>query len=240
MTVAAVAPMLNEMRFVRAWCENVKTWADEAVVIDTGSTDGTVEVLQEYHVTLRHERIKGPFVWPEAQIRNAFTYLTRCDWLVYMDADELVGSEFIEELPDLLKARLPFIRFPQVPFWESADTIRVRTTRSLDEWRHWYPSGTKTKMYRRGSCWWRGGHAVNGCHPGLVYRDYGKWSQRLCRHSRSPFFHYHYAFPMKPNDLRAPVHAGNIIEPAVRPWRAGHPKEARLIEGLTIHKTEGM
>jgi len=217
--------MLNESRFVRAWCANVRRWADDAVVIDTGSTDGTVETLESNGVKVYHEEVKTPFVWPEAEIRNRFRGLTLCDWIVYMDADELVGEKFIGELPVRVLERLPFVRFPQLTFWGGMDTLRVRTLRSFDEWRHWYPSNTKVKMYRRSTCSWAGGHSVNGCNPYLRWRDFGKWSQRICAYSEAPFYHYHYAFPRKRGDLRA-----GGIDPAIRKYHGVHPTEAELID----------
>jgi len=227
MRVCVVAPMLNEIRFVRAWCQNVKRYADDVVVIDTGSTDGTVAVLMEEGIQVKKVLVFSPYVWPEAAIRNTFDLYTDCEWIVYQDADELVGDEFVNDLKRLRETRLPFVRFPQLPFWGGPDRLRARTLRTFDDWRHWYPNNTKVKMYRRGVCSWAGGHESSGCNPYLRYRKLGKWSQRICYYSQAPLYHYHYAFPMKPGDLRR-----GDTEAVTKPFTGTHPKEAYMIEGL--------
>jgi glycosyltransferase involved in cell wall biosynthesis len=200
MSICVVAPMLNEIRFVRAWCENVTRYADEIWVMNTGATDGTLDILRQYRVNIHHWLVDSPYRWPEAKIRNCLGAFTKCDWIVYQDADELVGQDFIDAVPDLQKTRLPFVRFPQLHFWHSLKIIRVRSIRSYHDWRHFYPNGTKVKMYRRG-CTWVGGDKENGCNPYLQYKNFGRWSQRLCWYTDIPFFHLHYLYGLKENDL---------------------------------------
>jgi glycosyltransferase involved in cell wall biosynthesis len=215
--------MLNEMRYARAWLTNVQRYADEIIVCDTGSMDGTREFMEANHVKLFTWRVKDRYVWPEAQIRNHFATLTTCEWICYQDADELVGQDFIDALPKLQKTRLPFVRFPQISFWYGLHTIRARSLKSWHDWKHFYPNGTKTKLYRK-ECTWGSGAEINGCHPYLQYKDWGRWSQRLCKYTNIPFFHYHYAFGMRLNDLEGYTMEGRFV-----PFRGKHPEEVELL-----------
>jgi glycosyltransferase involved in cell wall biosynthesis len=62
---------------------------DEMVVVDTGSTDGTIEIARRYADVL--EEIE----WPESfsVARNHSFDLAGCDYILVLDGDEYIGSE---------------------------------------------------------------------------------------------------------------------------------------------------
>lgn len=80
--------------------EAVKGWADEIVVLDSGSNDGTVEVARRYT-----ERVEVTD-WPGygAQKQRA---LERCtgEWVLSLDADEVPSAAFKREVDAWLAAR---------------------------------------------------------------------------------------------------------------------------------------
>lgn len=82
----------NEAENIRACLESVR-WADEIIVVDSGSTDGTVEICREFtpHVHL-HD-------WPGfgRQKNRALDYATQ-DWVFSIDADERVTPELRAQL----------------------------------------------------------------------------------------------------------------------------------------------
>ena len=63
---------------------SIKAVADEIVVVDTGSTDRTVEIAQSFGA------IVGHFEWCDdfAAARNAALKLATCEWVFQLDADE--------------------------------------------------------------------------------------------------------------------------------------------------------
>lgn len=77
----------NEAANLRACLESV-AWADEIIVVDSGSTDATVSIAREFtpHV-YEHD-------WPGfgAQKNRALSYATG-DWVFSIDADERVTDE---------------------------------------------------------------------------------------------------------------------------------------------------
>jgi glycosyltransferase involved in cell wall biosynthesis len=222
MSVTVVAPMLNEIRFVKAWFKNVEKYADEIIVCDTGSTDGSLEFIEKAGVRVYQWTVKERYRWPEAAIRQLLTSLARTDWICYQDLDELVGWDFILGISDLTRTRLPFVRFPQLHFWGDLHTIRVRSFKSWHDFKHFYPNGTKTKLYRMG-CTWKGGAKENGCNPWIEYKDWGILSQRICRYSKIPFYHFNHAFPPKENNMEWLTMDGKF-----KTYNGPLPEEVRL------------
>ena len=68
-------------------------WADELLVLDSGSEDGTVRLAAEAGARVRTRRFD---TYP-AQ-RNAALDLARQEWVLFVDADERVSSELAEEI----------------------------------------------------------------------------------------------------------------------------------------------
>ena len=90
--ISAVVLTLNEQRNVRRCLESLR-WADEVVVIDSGSTDGTDEIAR----TLAHRVLTRP--WPGFQkARTAAMAECTGEWVVFLDADEWVTPELAREI----------------------------------------------------------------------------------------------------------------------------------------------
>jgi len=87
----------NESANIRACLESV-AWADEIIVVDSGSTDGTVEIAREFtsHVYSHPD-------WPGfgPQKNRALDYATG-DWVLSIDADERVTPELRRDIEQTL------------------------------------------------------------------------------------------------------------------------------------------
>lgn len=77
----------------------VKDAVDEIIVVDTGSTDRTVEIAESYGATVLHHEWTGDF----AAARNVSFDAATSDWIVYLDADEVLVVEDAQRLRDLTK-----------------------------------------------------------------------------------------------------------------------------------------
>jgi glycosyltransferase involved in cell wall biosynthesis len=62
--------------------------ADEVVVVDTGSTDRSIEVAKELGATVLSRRWRDDF----SAARNAGLEVARGEWILYLDADERLRS----------------------------------------------------------------------------------------------------------------------------------------------------
>jgi len=83
--ISACAIMKNEISHVEAWLDNVRVFAQEIIVVDTGSIDGTKEFLaKQSDVKLINHEWQHNF----AQAKKVALQEATGDWLVFTDADE--------------------------------------------------------------------------------------------------------------------------------------------------------
>ncbi|HKG38794.1 MAG TPA: glycosyltransferase [Conexibacter sp.] len=67
---------------------------DEIVIVDTGSTDRTIEIAREFGATVIEREWTGSF----ADARNVSFDAATGDWLMFLDADEVLVEEDVERL----------------------------------------------------------------------------------------------------------------------------------------------
>jgi tetratricopeptide (TPR) repeat protein len=62
---------------------------DEMIIVDTGSTDRTVEIAESFGATVLHHEWNGSF----SDARNVSLDAATGDWVIYFDADEVLVAE---------------------------------------------------------------------------------------------------------------------------------------------------
>jgi len=87
----------NEERNIRDCLESVK-WADEIVVVDNGSADGTLKICQEYRARTYREGWKGYSAQKNSAIEKTIN-----EWVLSLDADERIGPELRQEIETALR-----------------------------------------------------------------------------------------------------------------------------------------
>lgn len=91
--ITALIITYNEMGYIERCIESV-SFADEIIVVDSYSTDGTYQFL------LNHPKVKviqNPFVNYTAQKSYALQQATN-DWILFLDADEVVSETLRKEI----------------------------------------------------------------------------------------------------------------------------------------------
>jgi len=91
-TISAFIVCVNEEKHIRRCLESLK-WCNEIVVIDSGSTDRTIEICREYTANV----IQRP--WPGFVAQKSFG-LSQChgEWALNIDADEVVTPELRDQI----------------------------------------------------------------------------------------------------------------------------------------------
>lgn len=112
-TLSVIIITLNESAHIAACLDSV-AFADEIIVVDSGSTDDTRDIAQARgaKVTLTQD-------WPGfGRQKNRALDLATCDWVLSIDADERVTPELREEILGVLRSAFhaaPDAREPQAP-----------------------------------------------------------------------------------------------------------------------------
>lgn len=83
-TISCCMIVKNEEAFLKQCLESVKDYVDEIVIVDTGSTDGTVEIAKRYTDRVYFHPWEGSF----SKARNQAMAYAACDWILTIDADE--------------------------------------------------------------------------------------------------------------------------------------------------------
>ena len=95
----------NESAHIAAALQSV-AWADEILVVDSGSTDGTVAIARQ-HATRVEVRD-----WPGygAQ-KNYAAELASHDWILSLDADECLTPSLVQEIRGILGSAPPHFAY---------------------------------------------------------------------------------------------------------------------------------
>lgn len=86
----------NEERIIEKCLEKL-TWVDEIIVIDSGSTDATLEICQKHNVKFFHKDFEG-----FGEQKQFALDQTRNDWVLSLDAHEVLSDALIKEIQDNL------------------------------------------------------------------------------------------------------------------------------------------
>jgi glycosyltransferase involved in cell wall biosynthesis len=134
---------LNEAEHIAAAIDSA-AWADEIVVVDSGSEDGTREIARGRGASVSQRAWTG---WVDQ--KNHAASLASHDWIFSLDADERITPALAQEVRGILASEPTRhgYRAPRVAYhlgrW-------IRTT-------DFYPD-FQTRLYDRRAARWRGGY----------------------------------------------------------------------------------
>ena len=137
------------------------TWADEIVVVDSGSTDRTVAICREYTDKVIHQDWLG-----FARQKNLAIDRTTGDWVLSLDADEPIEPMLAEEIRDIIAspAALDGYYIPRKTFFLGKQV------------RHggWYPD-YNLRLFRKG----RGRFEERAVHEAIKVRGQDRAGQAM-------------------------------------------------------------
>ncbi len=135
MKLAAMVITRNEEKHILSCLESLH-FADEIVVLDSGSTDKTVEFARRYTDRVYQVEWRGYSGTKQIALEK-----TGAEWVLWVDADEKISPELAREIKDVLEKDEPHnaYRMPRKAYF-------------LNRWiRHggWYP-GYVVRLFRKG------------------------------------------------------------------------------------------
>jgi glycosyltransferase involved in cell wall biosynthesis len=204
--VSVTVITLNESAHIDACLQSV-AWADEILVIDSGSTDDTVA----------RARARGARViareWPGYPAQKNFAAgEAGSDWILSLDADERASPELADEIRALLRTDPPAAgyRIPRVTFhlgrW-------IRTT-------DWYPD-YQLRLYDRRRARWKPKpvHESVECDgpPGYLRGELQHYAYRDVSHHHRTMDRY---TTLAAEEMHAAGRRATIVDLTLHPWAA--------------------
>ncbi len=123
MDLTIVIPVLNRRGLVRRTIESIRRspiWPVSIIAVDNGSTDGTLEALEQYAgecswISVLHEPSPGA-----AAARNRGLAAVTTTWVYFFDSDDL-----FEDLPHEWKTDVDMVAFPTRQKVNDRETVRA-------------------------------------------------------------------------------------------------------------------
>lgn len=106
--VSVMIPTLNEAKNLPR-CLDHLLWADDVVLIDSNSTDGTQEIARAYGARVVNFQWNG--YWPKKRNWALREAPLKYDWILMVDADEWIVPELAREVAEAIKSN------EHVGFW---------------------------------------------------------------------------------------------------------------------------
>jgi len=135
MKISVYIIAFNEVEKIKD-CINSVLWADEIIVADSHSTDGTSEIATELGAKVIHIPFDG-----YGNLRNQAISYCNGDWIFSLDSDERCTIEVRDEIIKLIEnAPLDIYRVPRKNFF-------------MGRWiKHsgWYPNFRQPQLFKKG------------------------------------------------------------------------------------------
>ena len=99
--ISVLLPTFNNAEIIRATLESVR-WADEILVVDSFSTDSTLDICREYGARIiQHEYVQS------AKQKNWAIPQCAHEWVLQVDTDEVVEPALRKEIQAILQGPAP-------------------------------------------------------------------------------------------------------------------------------------
>lgn len=99
--ISVLIPTKNEERNLRRCLTAIAHWADEIVVVDSQSVDSTLAIAAFHGATVTQFRYQGG--WPKKRQWALENFNWRNDWILLLDADEIVHYENTIEIAEAIR-----------------------------------------------------------------------------------------------------------------------------------------
>lgn len=155
--ISIIIPMYNEAPYISRFLESLEnqSYKDlspetaEIILIDDGSTDKTLEIAEWFNDRLKDKFsfiiLKPEHCWLPWKIRNYWASLAKWDIFIFVDADMVLDSKYIEEL---IKPILEWKEVGTTHWWEYVANLDNKIARAYQNIRLKYDPTQRVYEYR--------------------------------------------------------------------------------------------
>ncbi|WP_028559708.1 glycosyltransferase [Paenibacillus pinihumi] len=190
MSLTVITPVLNEETFLPLYLESVTSYADEVIIVDGGSTDNSISIIESYaarfNVRLFRNKQGTAYSdeWNESEVRNFMVDEAQGDWIANIDADEIFDDAWKTIMPHrMASTKADVFLFPIINFWKDPWNVRVNTAND-ERW-----SNDIVRMWRNG----KGIRYRDQKHHCTLRGQAGDVWTLPAEKVDVPIYHYHYA-----------------------------------------------
>ncbi|MBW1740045.1 MAG: tetratricopeptide repeat protein [Deltaproteobacteria bacterium] len=94
----------DEEKYLPRCLDRVRSIVDDVVIVDTGSRDRTVEIARNYGARVIQHKWSHDF----SEARNISLKHATCDWVLVLDADEVIAERDLPRIKELIKNKKVF------------------------------------------------------------------------------------------------------------------------------------
>jgi glycosyltransferase involved in cell wall biosynthesis len=94
--LSVIVPTRNEASNLARCLAQVRGWADQVIVVDSRSKDGTATIAERYGATVVQFHYQGG--WPKKRQWLLDSFAFRNDWILLLDADEMLTEPLRQEI----------------------------------------------------------------------------------------------------------------------------------------------
>ncbi|MBD3275521.1 MAG: glycosyltransferase [Candidatus Marinimicrobia bacterium] len=99
--ISVLIPTRNEAENLPRCLQPISNWADEIVIVDSQSTDGTVEIAENCNAEVIQFHYSGG--WPKKRQWALDNFKFRNDWILLLDADEILMDDIKSEIASAIE-----------------------------------------------------------------------------------------------------------------------------------------
>ncbi len=108
--LTVLLPVKNEAHQIERALKSI-LWADEIIIVDSQSTDGTIEIAEHYGAQIIQFNFNG--VWPKKRNWALEALPFRNEWVLILDADEVMPPETEAEIRSIVTD----LKNPHAGYW---------------------------------------------------------------------------------------------------------------------------
>lgn len=121
-SISACMIVKDEEKYLPGCLDSIRSWVDEIIVVDTGSSDKTVAIAESYGAKIYHQQWENNF----SKHRNYSIEQATGDWVLIIDADERVEAGDVPKLLEVVNSKEANVI--SVDVHNVCDDDEVRTT----------------------------------------------------------------------------------------------------------------